>query len=346
MMGAFNVKKVGVIILNWNGGELLRRFLPSVVAHTPASMADIIVADNGSTDGSAAMLRERFPSVRLITFDCNYGFAEGYNRAIAAVESEYIVLLNSDVEVTPGWLDEPVSMLDAEVSIAGVQPKILDYKDMRRFEYAGAAGGWIDRYGYPFCRGRVLSVVEDDCGQYDAATDIFWASGACSVMRRSLYVEAGGLDARFFAHQEEIDLCWRLRARGYRFRYAPTSVVYHVGGATLRVESPRKTFLNFRNNLLMIYKNMPEAGLRRVMRMRYFLDRLALCRFLMTGQFANAKAVFDACREFAKMKAEYGETRRKNLALTVIDPIPEMLQRNMLLAFYLKGKNTFTKLLA
>lgn len=338
-------KKVAVVILNWNGAELMARFLPSVIAHTPPEQADIVVVDNGSTDHSVTMLRAEFPSVRLIPFSQNYGFAEGYNRAIAEVEADYVVLLNSDVEVTPRWLDEPVRILDEDAGIAGVQPKILSYKNRRCFEYAGAAGGWIDRYGYPFCRGRVLNAIEEDNGQYDAPTDIFWASGACAVMRRKVYLDAGGLDADFFAHQEEIDLCWRLRARGFRFRYAPGSVVYHVGGATLRVESPHKTFLNFRNNLLMIYKNMPDNELGRVMRWRFWLDNLAMLRFFLTGQFANAKAVRHAHKEYRKMRASRQSVRRENLALTVVDPIPEILRKSMLLQFYLKGKNTFAKLL-
>ncbi|MDR2121102.1 MAG: glycosyltransferase family 2 protein [Tannerella sp.] len=339
-------KKTAVIILNWNGKALMEKFLPSVIAHTPRESADIVVADNGSDDGSVEMLRAAFPSVRIVAFSRNCGFAEGYNRAIAEVEAEYVVLLNSDVEVTPGWLDEPVAMLDEDAGVAGVQPRIRDYKDRRRFEYAGAAGGWIDCCGYPFCRGRVLHAVEEDSGQYDAPADIFWASGACAVMRRSAYIGAGGLDAEFFAHQEEIDLCWRLRARGYRFRYAPGSVVYHVGGATLRMESPHKTFLNFRNNLLMIYKNMPDRELAGVMRRRFWLDNLAMFRFLITGRFACAKAIFRARREYAKKKVAYRAVRRENLALTVVDPIPEVLRKSVLVSFYLKGKNTFTKLIS
>jgi GT2 family glycosyltransferase len=338
-------KRAAVVILNWNGAELMAQFLPSVIAHTPTGQADIVVADNGSTDRSIAILRTDFPSVRLIRFNRNYGFAEGYNRAIAEVEADYIVLLNSDVEVTPHWLDEPLRILNGDADVAAVQPKIRSYKNRRRFEYAGAAGGWIDRYGYPFCRGRVLNVIEEDHGQYDTPVEIFWASGACAVVRRQAYLDAGGLDADFFAHQEEIDLCWRLKARGYRIRYAPGSVVYHVGGATLRVESPHKTFLNFRNNLLMIYKNMPDRDLHRVMRRRFWLDNLAMLRFLLTGQFANARAVRRAHREYLKMRAACHSVRRRNIALTVVDPIPEVLRKNMLLQFYLKGKNTFAKLI-
>jgi GT2 family glycosyltransferase len=335
------MKKVSVVILNWNGKTLMEQFLPSVLAHTSGTLAEIMVADNGSTDGSAEMLREKFPSVRLLLFDRNYGFAEGYNRAMSAVETPYAVLLNSDVEVTPHWLDEPLRTLDEHPDVAGVQPKISSWKHRERFEYAGACGGFIDRYGYPFCRGRILNRVEEDRGQYDRPVDIFWASGACFFIRTEVYRREGGLDAAFFAHQEEIDLCWRLRARGYRLLCTPQSVVYHVGGATLEVENPRKTFLNFRNNLLMIYKNMPANALPQVMRVRRWLDYLAAGRFLLTGHLSNARAVFCARRAFRQLKKTYQPVRQENLSRVRVDSIPEMLPQNLLLAYYLKGKKTF-----
>ena len=336
--------KVSVILLNWNGRKLLEKFLPSVVAHTPSDVAEVVVADNGSTDDSVAMLRERFPGVRLILLDRNYGFAEGYNRAIEQTAAEYTVLLNTDVEVTPGWLTAPLEELDADPSVAAVQPKLLSRRDRSFFEYAGAAGGWIDRYGYPFCRGRVLSVVEEDRGQYDAPADIFWASGACLFIRTDVYRRVGGLDARFFAHQEEIDLCWRLRSRGYRLRCTPQSVVYHVGGGTLHTESPYKTFLNFRNNLLMIYKNLPDRDLRRVMRLRRVLDGLAALRFVLTGHVKNAAAIVRARREFHRWRKDYASIRAENLRLATLDPIPEQMNRSLLLRFYLKGEKTFEQL--
>lgn len=336
--------KVSVILLNWNGRKLLEKFLPSVVAHTPSDVAEVVVADNGSTDDSVAMLRERFPGVRLILLDRNYGFAEGYNRAIAQTTAEYTVLLNTDVEVTPGWLTAPLAEMDADPSVAAVQPKLLSRRDRSFFEYAGAAGGWIDRYGYPFCRGRVLSVVEEDRGQYDAPADIFWASGACLFIRTDVYRRVGGLDARFFAHQEEIDLCWRLRSRGYRLRCTPQSVVYHVGGGTLHTESPYKTFLNFRNNLLMIYKNLPDRDLRRVMRLRRVLDGLAALRFVLTGHVKNAAAIVRARREFHRWRKDYAPIRAENLRLATLDPIPEQMNRSLLLRFYLKREKTFEQL--
>ncbi|MDR1203072.1 MAG: glycosyltransferase family 2 protein, partial [Tannerellaceae bacterium] len=232
------MKKVSVVILNWNGRGLLEQFLPAVIHYSPPEYAEVIVADNGSTDGSLSMLEEKFPQVGLIRLADNYGFAEGYNRALEQIDSEYTVLLNSDVEVTPGWLDELVKVMDADATIACVQPKIRSYRNKAYFEYAGAAGGYIDRYGYPFCRGRLLHVVEEDKGQYDTPAEVLWTTGACLLIRTSVYKQEGGLDARFFAHQEEVEMCWRLRCRGYKLMCIPQSVVYHVGGATLSTENP------------------------------------------------------------------------------------------------------------
>ena len=291
------------------------------------------------------MLQERFPSVRVIVLDRNYGFAEGYNRAIEQVDSDYTVLLNSDVEVTPHWLDAPLDAMDRDTRIAGVQPKILSERNRSFFEYAGASGGWIDRYGYPFCRGRVLGVVEEDQGQYDTTADVFWASGACLFVRTDVYKKEGGLDSRFFAHQEEIDLCWRLRSRGYRLLCTPRSVVYHVGGGTLHVESPHKTFLNFRNNLLMIYKNLPDKSLRRVMCRRFILDYLAATKFVLFGHPKNAWAIVRARNVFRQWKRKYAAIRKENLAKTLVDPIPEMMEQSLLLSFYLKGKKKFSDLM-
>ncbi len=341
-----HTKKVAIVILNWNGAKLLEEFLPSVIEHSPSDISEIIVADNGSTDNSLAVLREKFPSVRTIPLDRNYGFAEGYNKAIHEIDNEYVVLLNSDVEVTPGWLDAPLSALEADPAIAAAQPKILSWHNRDHFEYAGAAGGYMDIYGYPYCRGRVLHVVEKDHGQYDTTADILWATGACLFVRTDIYKEVGGLDAEFFAHQEEVDMCWRLRSRGYRLVCTPQSVVYHVGGATLKAESPRKTFLNFRNNLLMIYKNLPERDLKRVMRARFFLDYIAAAKFLLCGHARNAKAVYDARKTFHRMRPEYAARRKENLALTTLADIPELMRRSLILSFYIKGKKTFTQLKA
>lgn len=257
------MNKVSVVILNWNGAEMLRRFLPSVLAGSAGEGIEVCVADNGSSDDSCRMLEQEFPAVRLIRLDRNYGFADGYNKAFEQVDAEYAVLLNSDVEVSPGWLTPMVEYMDLHPDVAACQPKLLDWKQKDRFEYAGAAGGFIDRYGYPFCRGRIFEVVEKDEGQYDAPISVFWATGAALFVRLDKYREVGGLDGRFFAHMEEIDLCWRLRSRGYKLFCLPESKVWHVGGATLKKENPRKTFLNFRNNLLMLYKTfLPKSCIR------------------------------------------------------------------------------------
>lgn len=338
------MKKISVVILNWNGKELMEKFLPSVIEYSPENIAEIVVADNGSTDGSLDMLRKKFPSVRLIEFDKNYGFAEGYNKAINEIESPYTVLLNSDVEVTERWLQAPLEILETKPEVAAVQPKILAYNNKDTFEYAGAAGGFIDKYGYPFCRGRIFNVVEKDNKQYDKPQSIFWASGACMFIKTEIYKNVGGLDGEFFAHQEEIDLCWRLKSRGYQILCIPESVVYHVGGATLNVESPRKTFLNFRNNLLMLYKNLLAEDMKHVMRVRCFLDYIAALKFLVSGHPANAKAVIDARKEFKKISDNFWEKRKENLSKRTVRRPKELLGSSLLLNFYLKGIKTFDKI--
>ena len=247
---------------------MLREFLPSVLAHSALEGVEVCVADNASTDESLEVMRQEFPDVRLILLDKNYGFAEGYNRALSEVDAEYSLLLNSDVEVTAGWLPPMLDYMDTHPEVAACQPKIRSYHRRNEFEHAGACGGFMDKYGYPFCRGRMMDTVEEDRGQYDTITPVLWATGAALLVRSADYREAGGLDARFFAHMEEIDLCWRLRCRGKSIVCIPQSLVYHVGGATLNKSNPRKTYLNFRNNLLMLYQNLPESELHSVMRIR------------------------------------------------------------------------------
>ncbi len=304
-----------VIILNWNGTKLLRRYLPSVVANTPE--AEIVLVDNGSSDNSIDVTRTEFPTVRILPLKRNYGFAEGYNKAIAQVDSEYVVLLNSDVEVTEGWLTPLLAYMEAHPEVAAVQPKIRAWRDKERFEHAGAAGGYLDKLGYPYCRGRVLSKTETDHGQYDTVADILWASGACMLIRREVYLKEGGLDARFFAHMEEIDLCWRLNCRGYKIACVPDSVVYHLGGGMLNYENPKKTYLNFRNNLLMIYKNLPSYRL--VGAVRLMLDYAAALKYLLTGHPKNAWAVISARWDYHRLKRRYYRPKRKeNLAKAVI----------------------------
>ena len=299
------MKKVAIVILNWNGKGMLQRFLPSVLQYSNPDDATVYVADNGSTDGSVGMLHREFPDIRVIGFDRNYGFAEGYNKALERVKEEYVVLLNSDVEVSEAWLEPLITYMDAHPEVAACQPKVRSWHDKGRFEYAGASGGFLDIYGYPFCRGRIMHVVEKDNGQYDTIAPVFWATGAALFIRLDDYLHNGGLDGRFFAHMEEIDLCWRLRARGRGVVCVPQSVVYHVGGATLKKESSGKTFLNFRNNLVMLYKNLPEKDLARVMRVRMFLDNLAALFFFLKGQFSNAGAVFKARQEFRAIRKSY-----------------------------------------
>lgn len=336
--------KIAVVILNWNGCEMLRSFLPSVVACSEADGAVVYVADNGSTDQSVEMLQQEFPGVRCLVLGQNYGFAEGYNRALKLVDAEYVVLLNSDVEVTEHWLRPMVDYLDVHPEVAACQPKIRSWRQKQMFEYAGAAGGFIDCYGYPYCRGRVMEVVEEDKGQYDTVRPVFWATGAALFIRLKDYQETGGLDARFFAHMEEIDLCWRLRARGRGLVCVPQSVVYHVGGATLKKGSPRKTYLNFRNNLLMLYKNLPESELRSVMRARFWLDYVAALSFLLKGQVADARAVVRARRDFAASKAEFAPARADNLRRTVLSSIPERSTFCILVRYYLKGCRAYSQL--
>ena len=338
------MKKTAIVILNWNGKDLMQAFLPALLAHSPEETAEVIVADNGSTDDSLAFLSESYPAVRTIPLNENYGFAEGYNRALAGLENEYVVLLNSDVEVTPGWLTTAVDYLDKHTEVVALQPKLLDYKKKDSFEYAGACGGYMDIWGYPFCRGRIFDSVEKDSGQYDLPMEILWGSGACLFIRLKDYQEAGGLDATFFAHQEEIDLCWRLNARGKKIVCLPQSVVYHVGGATLAMEHPRKTYLNFRNNLLMLYKNLPEKEYGRVMFLRFFLDYVAASRFLFKGAGRNACAVWKARRDFGKLKSAYKEIRKQNLAASVTDFPQGIMPESLLWRYYIGKKKTFTEL--
>ena len=338
------MQKAAVVILNWNGQKLLEQFLPALLIHTPANWAEIIIADNGSTDGSESFLINHYPQIRRLVFDRNYGFAEGYNRALSQLNHEYVVLLNSDVEVTGHWLETAIDYLDTHPEVAALQSKLLDYKDKTAFEYAGASGGFIDIYGYPFCRGRILSTIEKDKGQYDSPTDVFWASGACLFVRLKDFREAGGFDKNFFAHQEEIDLCWRLKARGAKIVCLPQSVVYHVGGATLKMEHPRKTFLNFRNNLLMVYKNLPEKYYRKVMFKRFFFDYLAALHFLLRACPANALSVWKARWDFKKQKKDYLMIRKENLEKTVIELPSGILNQNILWKYYIKNQKEYKQI--
>ena len=340
------MKKVAVIILNWNGAALLRRYLPSVVSNTPAAIADVIVADNGSEDDSLTLLESDFPTVKVLRHDRNYGFAEGYNRAIGQTRYPLTVLLNSDVRTPPRWLEPLVEYMDAHAEAAAVQPKVLhdgEPEERPVFEYAGAAGGYLDCHGFPYCRGRLFDTLEADGGQYDAAgpQPVFWASGACLMVRSEAYLAAGGLDPRFFAHMEEIDLCWRLRLAGNEVAMVPGSRVYHLGGGTLPQGSPRKTYLNFRNNLLMLYKNLPHAMRGRLLTVRRLYDTLALAVELLKGNWGAVKAIWRAHRDFRRMRHEYDDL--PSPAANLLDALPEG-RLNIIWQYYARGRKTFDKL--
>lgn len=288
--------KVAVVILNWNGVQLLEQFLPSVVKNSPE--ATVYVADNASTDNSISYVNTFFPTVKIIKNDLNLGFAGGYNEALKSVDADLFALVNSDIEVTENWLKPIITTFENEPKTAIIQPKILDYKRKEYFEYAGAAGGFIDKYGYPYCRGRIFETLEKDNGQYDDTSEIFWASGACFFIRSSVYKELKGFDADFFAHQEEIDLCWRTINKGYTIMYNSASVVYHVGGATLQQGNPNKTFLNFRNSLLMLTKNLPQKEIYSILFQRMILDGIAAIQFLLKGKTNHFLAVLKAHASF------------------------------------------------
>ena len=338
------MKKVAIVILNWNGRQMLKEYLPSVLKYSREE-ATVYVADNASTDDSLTMLKQEFPEVELIVLERNWGFADGYNKALAKIEAEYFVLLNSDIEVTPDWLKPMVAYMDGHQDVAACQPKLRSIFDKHRFEYAGASGGYIDRFGYPFCRGRIFETVEEDSGQYDETADVLWATGAALMIRSKDYWETGGLDGRFFAHNEEIDLCWRLRIRGSRVVCLPESLIYHVGGGTLPKSNPMKTFLNFRNNLTMLYKCLPEEELKPVMRWRWALDYLAAWEMLILKRnVGDFKAVYRARRAFKRWRQDFEADRRAIQASRKAEKIPERRGFSLLWQYYVRGRKTYAKL--
>ena len=338
------MEKLAIVILNWNGEQMLRTYLPSVMQYS-RDEATVYVADNASTDGSLAFLKATFPECRLIVLEKNWGFAEGYNKALKEIEAEYYLLLNSDIEVTHHWLTPMIEYMDSHEEVAACQPKLLSAADHDRFEYAGASGGYLDRFGYPFCRGRIFDTVESDNGQYDYATDILWATGAALMIRSKDYWEAGGLDGRFIAHNEEIDLCWRLRIKGRKIVCLPESYVYHVGGGTLPKSNPMKTFLNFRNNLTMLYKCLPEEELKPVMRWRWVLDYVAAWEMLiLKGNTGDFKAVYRARRAFKRWRKDFEVDRRAIQASRRAQKIPEQRMFSLLWQYYVKGHKTFGQL--
>ncbi len=333
------MSRIAVVILNWNGRAFLEKFLPSVT--TLSDGADVWVADNGSTDDSIELIRKQFPTVKVLQFDQNYGFTGGYNKALEQIEAEYFVLLNSDIEVTPGWLNPLAEYMDAKPGVAACAPKLLSYDQRTDFEYAGASGGFIDRYGYPFCRGRILGTIERDNGQYNDIRDVFWASGASLFIRSRLYKEAGGLDDDFFAHMEEIDICWRLKNMGYRIAIVPQSVVYHVGGGTLPSTNPRKLFLNYRNNLFMLYKNLSDKSFHRTLLVRLLLDGLSAGMYLAKLQFGFFWAVPRAHFAFYKALGTLRAKRKQLQAARKTDHHAECYRGSIVTGYYLKGRKTF-----
>lgn len=310
------MNRTAVVILNWNGEGFLKKFLPTLVQCTPAETGAIIVADNGSTDGSVKLLAEQYPSVKTILFDKNYGFTGGYNRAFDKIKSaperygtfDYYLLLNSDVEVTPKWLEILTSFMDGHPNAGICSPKVLSYDRPEYFEHAGACGGMIDRFYFPYCRGRILSKIERDMGQYDTPAEVFWASGTSFMIRSELWHRLGGLDESFFAHMEEIDLCWRAKLTGKEVWVVPSAKIYHVGGGTLPNNSPQKLYLNFRNNLLMMEKNLPVASRNRIIFIRMWIDRAAAIAYLLMGKTDYFKSVVNAHKDFKKMRVNVKKT--------------------------------------
>ena len=331
------METTAVIILNWNGLKLLKQYLPSVIEHTPASIGTVIVADNGSTDGSVEWLRSEHPEVQLLIFDQNYGFAEGYNRAIRACAPgyRYSVLLNSDVRVTDDWLSPLVSFMESHPEAGACQPTVRSALEPEKFEYAGAAGGFLDRHGFPYCRGRIFDTVENDCGQYDTPIQVHWATGAALMVDNEVYLSCGGLDAAFFAHMEEIDLCWRIRLSGKQIWAVPQSKVYHLGGGSLPASDPRKTYLNFRNNLLMLHKNLPDRVRRGVLFRRRLLDTVAWLKFILSGQKDNASAILKAHKDFRSMSKAYTTHPKENLL---------NVDTNIIFDYYVRARHTFSSL--
>ena len=326
------MKELAVIILNWNGRKLLEQFLPIASRYSITEDADLIVADNGSTDDSVEWVKSHHPEVKVLSFSENYGFAEGYNKAIKQTQYKYTILLNSDVEVTEDWTRPLLDFMRRNSDVGALQPKIRSWKERTKFEYAGAAGGYLDKLGYPYCRGRLFDSIEEDRGQYDGkVVDVCWASGAALMVRTDIYLKVGGLDARFFAHMEEIDLCCRIHGAGYRVVAVPDAMVFHVGGASLAQGNPKKTYLNFRNNLLLLHKNMPVKQGRVKLFVRRLYDTLAWGMFMLKFDFKNANAVLKAHNDFRKMKKLYTEHPDKN----VLASLPGA-ERNIIIDYYLK----------
>ncbi|PTQ96941.1 hypothetical protein C8P68_104435 [Mucilaginibacter yixingensis] len=339
-----NTPKVAIVILNWNGLKYLQQFLPSVMTTTWSNL-EIVVGDNASTDDSVVFLKSQYPQIKIVQNDANYGFTGGYNRVLQHVEADYLILLNSDIEVTPNWIEPVIEMMEADDTIAAAAPKIKAYHQKTHFEHAGAAGGFIDSYGYPFCRGRIFYEVEEDKGQYNQSGEVFWATGAALFIKKECWDAAGGFDERFFAHMEEIDLCWRLKNMNYRIMYCAESEVYHVGGGTLDKENPFKTYLNFRNNLLLLKKNLPWGRSVVTISVRFWLDLLAIMRFMGEGKRKDAWAVSRAHQNFVRnMFKREQSLKNKHGVIPHHSTLFGMYKHNIVWEFFVKKKKAFTDL--
>ncbi len=336
--------KTAVVILNWNGRRFLEKFLPTLIKFTPNENTEIIIADNNSSDDSIEFLNKNYATLKQINFDKNYGFTGGYNKALKQIDAKYFVLLNSDIEVSENWLNPLIDLLDSDSTIAACQPKIKSFDNKNDFEYAGAAGGFIDKYGYPFCRGRILDNTETDTGQYNVIQDVFWATGACIVIRADLYNKVGGLDNDFFAHMEEIDLCWRLKNLGHRIVCNPNSTVFHVGGGTLPNNSPFKLYLNFRNNLFLLYKNLPKDKLFKVLIPRMILDGVSAVTFLLKFSFSSYYAVLKAHIHFYKSIKKLRIKRRQLTSNITITYHKEIYSKSIVWDYYVKKNMKFKDL--
>jgi GT2 family glycosyltransferase len=336
--------KTAIVILNWNGLEYLKKFLPGMMVNSDSKDTSVFIADNGSTDGSTGWIEENYPSANLIKLEKNNGFAGGYDLALAKVEAQYYILVNSDVEVTPRWAEKLTTFMDNNPAAAACQPKILSWHDKSSFEYAGAAGGYIDKYGFPFCRGRLFNNPEKDRGQYDSVKEVFWTSGACMIVRADAWKKCGGFDPDFFAHMEEIDLCWRFHLSGYTLYQVPEVTVFHVGGGSLPYDSPFKTYLNFRNNLFMLYKNLPARGLYKTMLIRMLLDGIAALTFLIHGKPKALVSIWNAHIDFYRNLKKL-KTKRKDVVRSYpSNPGKFILNKSVVFEFYIKGIKTFDRL--
>ena len=336
--------QIAIVILNWNGEKLFDIFLPSVIKNSNTENIEIIVADNGSSDKSVEHLKQFYPSVKIIDLKTNFGFAEGYNQSLKQVDSKYLIFLNSDVKVTENWIDSCIAKFEEDENIAVIQPKILSYNKPGYFEYAGASGGFIDKFGYPFCRGRILNRIEEDLGQYNQASQIFWASGACMFVRTEAFKTAGGFDGDFWAHMEEIDLCWRLKSRGYKIIYQPQSVVYHLGGGTLSYGSPKKIYLNFRNNLYMLFKNLPKHQFKRIFLARMILDGVAALKFILGFNFREFWAVLKAHASFYRNLGKLIPKRKETQKHVMVKDHKEVYSKSIMWNFFILKKRKFSDL--